>query len=48
MNDSNQAAPYCRQGRATTVVAILSAVAMFKPHQIQAAHCDDPKMSKAA
>jgi hypothetical protein len=48
MNDSNQAAPYYRQGRATTVVAIRCAVAMFKPHQIQAAHCDDPKMSKAA
>jgi hypothetical protein len=48
MNDSNQVAPYYGQGRATTVVAIRCAVAMFKLHQAQAAHCGDPKMSKAA
>jgi hypothetical protein len=48
MNDSDQAAPYYGQGRATTVVPIRCAVAMFKPHQTQAAHCGDPKMSKAA
>ncbi|HWF95366.1 MAG TPA: hypothetical protein VG291_10460 [Xanthobacteraceae bacterium] len=48
MNDSNHAAPYYRQGRATTVVAMRCAVATFKSHQTQAAHCGDPKVSKAA